>query len=80
MIVSAATLTIAVRCLLTRRFVWALVFLGVLGVFTPFQRGQFSEILVAVFDMAALALFAASPVILRESAQPVALSVRPGKL
>lgn len=66
-IVSVATTVLAVRSLLVGKLVWALLFLGVLGIFTPFQRGQFSQEFVSIFDLATLALFAASPLLLRKS-------------
>jgi hypothetical protein len=66
-IVSVAATTLAVRSLFTGKLVWALLFLGVLGVFTPFQRTRSSLLLISVLDMATLALFAASPIILGKS-------------
>ena len=47
---------------------WAIPFLGVLCIFTPFQIGQFSHLFVSILDMACLALFALWPMILRHSA------------
>jgi len=66
-IVSVATTMLAVSSLVNGKPVWALLFLAVLGVFTPFQLSRFSHQLVSVFDMATLALFAASPLMLRKS-------------
>jgi hypothetical protein len=73
LIVSVAAATVAVRSLFTGKLVWALLFLGVLGVFAPFHRTQFSHLLMSILDMATLALFAASPIILAKSAGPLVL-------
>jgi hypothetical protein len=51
--------------------VWGVVFLGLLGVFTPFRSSQFSGALVCTLDMLTLALFAASPIMFRKSANRV---------
>jgi hypothetical protein len=75
-IVSAAATTVIVRCLFNGKLVWTLPFLGVLGLFTPFQVGRFSHPLISILDMASMVLFAASPMILRESTMTVA---RPGR-
>jgi hypothetical protein len=75
-----ATITLALRSPLTGKIVWALLFLSVLGVFTPFQRPQFSNLLISVLDMATLALFAASPMILRKPIRPVVVNVPLEKL
>lgn len=66
-IVSVAAAAIGVRSFLTGKFVWTLLFLGVLGVFTPFHRAELSHLLVSILDMATLALLAASPIILGRS-------------
>ena len=71
---------LAVRALSNHKFIWGLVFLGVLGVFTPFRSGQFSQALVSILDMATLALFAASPIMLRKSLTAVASSPPVGVL
>jgi hypothetical protein len=63
-IVSVAAVAIVVRTFFTGKFVWTLLFLGVLGVFTPFHRTELSHLLISVLDMATLALLAASPIIL----------------
>jgi hypothetical protein len=73
-IVSLAAITLAVRSLFSGKLVWILVFLGVLGVFTPFQHIGFSHTAVSILDMAALALFATSPLLLRKSNKRVVLS------
>ena len=70
-IVSAATITLAVRILLSGKPAWALLFLSVLGLFTPFQIHRSSDAFVSIIDMATLALFAGSPIILRKSAATV---------
>jgi hypothetical protein len=72
-IVSGATAILAGRSLFTGKLVWTLLFLGVLGVFTPFQRTHFSHLLISTLDMATLALFAASLIILGKSTRPLAL-------
>jgi hypothetical protein len=75
-IVSAAATTLVVSCLLTGKLLWTIPFLGVLGVFTPFQVGRFPHQLISILDMASLALFAASPMILRKSTMTVARPAR----
>jgi hypothetical protein len=72
-VVSVAATTLAVRSLLTGRLLGALLFLGVLGVFAPFHRTQFSHLLMSILDMATLGLLAASPIILRKSTSPLVL-------
>jgi len=79
-IVSAATITLAVRSLLTGKLLWALLFAGVLGLFTPLHPTQFSCVSTSILDMATLALFAASPVIFGKSAAPLALKHASRKL
>jgi hypothetical protein len=74
-IVSVAAITLAVRTVFTGKLVWTLLFLGVLGVFAPLHRTQFSHLIISILDMATLALLAASPMILGKSASPV--GVRP---
>ncbi len=70
-IVSVSAITLAGRSLFTGKLVLALLFLGVVGVFTPFHRNQFSLLLNYILDMATLALFAASPIILAKSTSPL---------
>ncbi len=60
-IVSVATIALAVRSLLNGKLLLTLLFLGVLGVFAPFHQTQFSHLVISILDMATLALFAASP-------------------
>lgn len=79
-IVSLAALTLVVRSLSTGKLWWALIFLGVLGIFTPFRSGQFSTVLVSILDLATLALFAASPMMLRQARAQVISPVTRGKL
>jgi hypothetical protein len=67
-VVSVGAIVLAVSALSAHKIVWGLVFLGLLGVFTPFRSSQFSSALVATFDMLTLALFAASPIMFRKSA------------
>ncbi len=69
-IVSVATTALAIRSLFTGRLLWAILFLGVLGIFTPFQRSQFSHVFISILDMVALALFAASPMMRRKTFMP----------
>jgi len=66
-VVSVGGITLAIRALSAGKLVWGVVFLGVLGVFTPFRSTQFSHALVSAFDMATLALFAVSPFLLRKA-------------
>ena len=70
-IVSLAAATVVVHSLFSGKFVWALLFMGVLGIFTPFHRTQFSHLVTSILDMATLALFAASPIILGKSSSLV---------
>jgi hypothetical protein len=71
-IVCVAATTLVVRCLFVGKILWALPFLGILGMFTPFQVGRFSHPLISIVDMMSLALFAISPMILRRSAMTLA--------
>ena len=71
-IVSVAATTLAVRSLLIGKLLWTLLFAGVLGLFTPFHQTQSSHLIVSILDMATLALFAASPILLGKSAPRVA--------
>ena len=72
-VVSVAATMLAARSLLAGKLAWALLFLGVLGVFAPFHRTQFSHFLISILDMATLALLAASPIILRKSTRTFVL-------
>ena len=65
-VVSVGAIVLAVSALAAHKVIWGLVFLGLLGVFTPFRSSQFSSALVATFDMLTLALFAASPIMFRK--------------
>ncbi len=67
-VVSVGAIVLAVSALSAHKVIWGLVFLGLLGVFTPFRGSQFSSALVSTFDMLTLALFAASPIMFRKSA------------
>lgn len=69
-VVSLGALTLAVRAFSGVQFLWGLVFLGLLGVFTPFASAELPPALALIFDLVALALFAVSPVILRKSRTP----------
>ena len=66
-VVSVGAIVLAVSAFSAHKVIWGLVFLGLLGVFTPFRSSQFSSALVATFDMLTLALFAASPIMFRKS-------------
>jgi hypothetical protein len=77
---SAAAAAVSVRAALTGKFVSALLFASVLGIFTPFHPTQFSYVRTVVVDMATLTLFAASPIVFRKSAGPLALKHTTGKL
>jgi hypothetical protein len=68
--VSLGAIVLAVQSLSAHKFVLGLLFLVVLGVFTPFRSGQFSSVLVSALDMATLALFAASPLVFRKHETP----------
>ncbi len=69
-VVSLGALALAVRAFSVVRLLWGLVFLGLLGVFTPFASAELPPSVALTFDLAALALFAISPVILRKSRTP----------
>ncbi len=75
-IVSLAAILFTAHCLMTARFLWALLFLALLGIFTPFHVSRFSHGFISIFDMASMALFAATPMILRRSTMTIA---RPGR-
>jgi hypothetical protein len=79
-VVSVASITLAVRSLLTGKFVSAILFASVLGLFTPFHPTHLSHVSTSIVDMATLALFAAAPIIFRKSAGPLALKHPTGKL
>ena len=66
-VVSVGAIVLAVSALSAHKIVWGLVFLGLLGLFTPFRSSQFSSTLISTFDMLTLALFAASPIMFRKS-------------
>src|SRR5580700_6284347 len=72
-VVSVAAAMVVIRCLFTGKLLWTLLFLGVLGIFTPFHRTQFSHFVVSMLDMATLALMAASPIILGKFTNPFVL-------
>ncbi len=72
-VVSLAAAMLAARSLFNGKFLWALLFLIILGVFTPFRRTQFSHLVLSVLDMATLALLAASPIIFGRSITPFVL-------
>ncbi len=76
-IVSLAAILFVAHCLMTARFLWALPFLALLGIFTPFHVSRFSHGFISILDMATMALFAATPMILRRSTMTIA---RPGRI
>ena len=76
--VSVAATTVALRSLFSGKLVGAVLFVGVLGIFTPFLLSPFSHVLRSILDMATLALFAASPLMLRKSTMTVATSTPQG--
>jgi len=75
-IVSLAAIVLAVRSLSKAKFVWGLLFLGVMGVFTPFRSIQFSPTLISVLDLVTLALFTVSLMVLRKSRIPAVSTAR----
>jgi hypothetical protein len=75
-IISLAAILFVAHCLMTGRFLWALPFLALLGIFTPFHVSRLSAGFISVFDMASMALFAATPMILRRSTMTIAPSRR----
>jgi hypothetical protein len=72
-IVPVAAIALIVRSLFVGKLVSTLLFFGVLDIFTAFHRTQFSHLLISVLDMATLALFVASPIILGKSTSPSVL-------
>jgi hypothetical protein len=79
-VVSAGAMVLAVRTLFAGKFMWGLVFLAVLGVFTPLRSSQFTPALAAIFDLITLALFAVSPIVLKRSRTPLISSAPKGML
>jgi len=79
-IVSMAGIMLAVRSLLTGKVAYAVVFLAILGIFTPFRSRQFSPVPASILDLLTLALLAASPMMIRKSTTPVVASATPEKL
>ncbi len=69
-VVSVGVLMLAIRAFSLARFVWGLVFLALLGVYTPFRSAEFSPRLYLIFDLVTLALFAVSPLILKRAKIP----------
>jgi hypothetical protein len=74
-VVSVAALLLVVRSLSKGKVVWSFLFLVALGIFTPFRISHFSPELISIFDLATLALFAASPMMLRKT--PAVVGVVP---
>jgi hypothetical protein len=70
-IVSVAAVVVVVRSFFTGKFVCTVLFVGVLGIFTPFHQTQFSHFIISILDMVTLALLAASPMILGKSTSPL---------
>jgi hypothetical protein len=79
-IVSVAAVVLFMRSLFRGKVVIAALFLGVLCVFTPFRSSPFSYVLFSIFDLATLALFAASPIMLRKTLMPTVSSEPQGIL
>jgi len=73
-VVSVAATALATRYLFTGKLIWTALFLGVLGVFTPFHKTQFSHLVISILDMMTLALLAASPLIHGKSVGPLVLN------
>lgn len=64
-VVCIAAILLAVRSFITGKILYGLLFLGILGVFTPFRSSHLSYALVSILDFATLALFAASPLMFK---------------
>ena len=79
-IVSTAALALAVRSLSIGKIAALLMYLGILGAFTPFRLQQFSPSFISILDLVTLVLFAASPMILRQSRTLAVVSVTQEKL
>ena len=79
-VVSVTAITLAFRSLFTGKLLWALLFGSVLGLFTPFHQTQYSHFIVSILDMATLALFAASPILLGKSARALLLKPPTGQM
>lgn len=69
-VVSLAAIALVARSLFTGKVVVAILFFVVLGIFTPFRSRPFSQEFLSIFDLATLALFAASPLMLRKWTSP----------
>lgn len=72
-IVLLVAATDVVRSLFAGKFMWTLLFMGALGMFTPFHPTQFSHLVISILDMATLVLFSASPILLGKSTRPFVL-------
>jgi len=79
-IVSMAAVMVAVRSLFNGKIAYAMLFLSILGIFTPFRSSQFSPVLNSILDLLTLALLAASPMMIRKSTPPVVTSTTPERL
>jgi hypothetical protein len=79
-IVSVAAAVLVLRCLFTGKVVIAALFLGVLGAFTPFRMSPFSHAFISILDLATLALFTVTPMMLRKTLMPTVSSAPQGRL
>jgi hypothetical protein len=66
-VVSVAEVGLTVRSFFFGTLITGLAFLTVLGGFTPFHSRQYFHSLGTILDLAALALFAVSPMALRKT-------------
>jgi hypothetical protein len=79
-IVSMAAVLLAVRSLFTGKIAYAVLFLSIVGIFTPLRSGQFSPVVASILDLLTLSLLAASPMMIRRSRRPVVTGPTPEKL
>jgi hypothetical protein len=79
-IVSLAAMVLFLRSLFGGKVGIAALFLAVLCVFTPFRSSPFSYRIFSIFELATLALFAASPIMFRKTLMPTVASEPLGKL
>jgi hypothetical protein len=79
-LVSGTAIWLAVRSFSVGKALWGLLFLGILGAFTPFHSNQWPQAVMATRDMATLALLGLSPVAFRKSGATAVASVPKGML
>ena len=76
-IVSVAAVMLAVQSLRIGKIAYAVLFVSIVGIFTPFRSHQFSPVLTSILDLLTLSLLGASSTMIRKSRRPVVSSVAP---